>query len=146
MYIFFILAEIDAAKINAKGPDILDCASSSDSDVEPTLIGDTVKGSYLEDSDDESLHSSDEDPLRYFYLIFFQLSITEIVCKLEETLFRHAGVYTAEEVVYVTREKMMRLQSLYILQFKRLQYILREKRRMYLHALKKEKETLCKLD
>lgn len=65
IYISFeFSAEIDAAKVNAKGPDILDCASSSDSDVEPTTIGDTVRGTYLEDSDDESLHSSDEDPLR----------------------------------------------------------------------------------
>lgn len=39
----------------------------------------------------------------------------------------------------------MRLQSLYIDQFKRLQYTLREKRRKYLHVLKKEKETLCTL-
>lgn len=58
---------------------------------------------------------------------------------------RHAGVYTAEEVIYIAREKLMRLQSLYIDQFKRLQYTLKEKKRKYLHALKKEKETLCKL-
>ncbi|XP_001603466.2 KAT8 regulatory NSL complex subunit 2 [Nasonia vitripennis] len=114
-------AEIDSYRVNAKGPDILDYASSSDSDVEPTLISDTVRGTYLEDSDNESLHSPEEDPLR------------------------HAGVYTAEEVVYIAREKLMRLQSLYIDQFKRLQYTLREKRRKYLHALKKEKETLCSI-
>ncbi|XP_058806633.1 KAT8 regulatory NSL complex subunit 2 [Phymastichus coffea] len=113
--------EIDACKINAKGPDILDYASSSESDVEPTAVTDTVRGTYLDDSDNESLHSAEEDPLR------------------------HAGVYTAEEVVYISREKLMRLQSLYIDQFKRLQYILREKRRKYLHALKKEKETLCSI-
>ncbi|XP_011503393.1 PREDICTED: KAT8 regulatory NSL complex subunit 2 isoform X2 [Ceratosolen solmsi marchali] len=113
--------EIDVYRVNAKGPDILDYASSSNSDVEPTLISDTVKGVYLDDSENESLHSSEEDPLR------------------------HAGVYTAEEVVYITREKLMRLQSLYIDQFKRLQYTLKEKRRKYLHALKKEKETLCSI-
>jgi len=56
---------------------------------------------------------------------------------------RHAGIFTAEEVIYITREKLIRLQSLYIDQFRRLQYVLREKRRKYLLALKKEKETLC---
>lgn len=57
---------------------------------------------------------------------------------------RHAGIFTAEEVVYIAREKLIRLQSLYIDQFRRLQYILKEKRRKYLLALKKEKETFCK--
>ena len=61
---FWILAEIDANRVNAKGPDILDYASSSDSDVEPTLITDTVRGIYLDDSDNESLHSPEEDPLK----------------------------------------------------------------------------------
>lgn len=57
---------------------------------------------------------------------------------------RHAGIFTAEEVIYIAREKLIKLQSLYIDQFRRLQYILKEKRRKYLLALKKEKETLCK--
>lgn len=57
---------------------------------------------------------------------------------------RHAGIFTAEEVIYIAREKLIRLQSLYIDQFRRLQYVLKEKRRKYLLALKKEKETLCK--
>lgn len=57
---------------------------------------------------------------------------------------RHAGIFTAEEVIYIAREKLIRLQSLYIDQFRRLQYLLKEKRRKYLLSLKKEKETLCK--
>ena len=48
-------------------------------------------------------------------------------------------------MIYIAREKLIRLQSLYIDQFRRLQYTLREKRRKYLHALKKEKETLCSI-
>ncbi|XP_023246235.1 KAT8 regulatory NSL complex subunit 2 isoform X2 [Copidosoma floridanum] len=114
--------EIDAYRVNAKGSEILDYASSSDSDTEPTLVNDTVKGTYFDDdSDKESLNSPEEDPLK------------------------HAGLYTAEEVVCIAREKLMRLQTLYIDQFKRLQYTLREKRRKYLHNLKKEKETLCSI-
>ncbi|KAL6441964.1 hypothetical protein ACFW04_002372 [Cataglyphis niger] len=113
--------EVDAYRVNASGSDILDYASSSESDVEPTVVNDTLRGVYLDDSDNESLHSPQEDPLK------------------------HAGIFTAEEVVYIAREKLIRLQSLYIDQFRRLQYILREKRRKYLLALKKEKETLCSI-
>lgn len=55
---------------------------------------------------------------------------------------RHAGVYTAEEVALIAREKLIRLQSLYIDQFKRLQHLLKEKKRRYLHSRKVEHETL----
>lgn len=53
---------------------------------------------------------------------------------------RHAGIFTAEEVIYISREKLFRMQTLYIGQFRRLQYLLKEKKRNYIHALKKEKE------
>ncbi|XP_014480329.1 PREDICTED: KAT8 regulatory NSL complex subunit 2 isoform X1 [Dinoponera quadriceps] len=118
--------EVDAYRINASGCDILDYASSSESDVEPTVVNDTLKGVYLDDSDNENLHSPQEDPLNINFL-------------------RHAGIFTAEEVIYIAREKLIKLQSLYIDQFRRLQYILKEKRRKYLLALKKEKETLCSI-
>ncbi|XP_011880542.1 PREDICTED: KAT8 regulatory NSL complex subunit 2 isoform X2 [Vollenhovia emeryi] len=113
--------EVDAYRVNASGSDILDYASSSESDVEPTVVTDTLRGVYLDDSDNESLHSPQEDPLK------------------------HAGIFTAEEVIYIAREKLIKLQSLYIDQFRRLQYVLKEKRRKYLLALKKEKETLCSI-
>ena len=53
---------------------------------------------------------------------------------------RHAGVYTQEEVVLLTRDKLHKLQSLYVEQFKRLHQQLKEARRRYVHAVKKEKE------
>lgn len=59
---------------------------------------------------------------------------------------RHAGVYTAEEVALIMREKLIRLQSLYIDQFKRLQHLLKEKKRRYLHSRKVEHEALGKCD
>lgn len=55
--------------------------------------------------------------------------------------FRHAGVYTAEEVALIMKEKLIRLQSLYIEQFKRLQHVMKERRRKYLHTVGPEKET-----
>eukprot|EP00061_Rhincodon_typus_P012985 g39065.t1 len=39
------------------------------------------------------------------------------------------------------REKLIRLQSLYIDQFRRLQYLLKEKRRQYLQACRLERES-----
>ncbi|KAL6441962.1 hypothetical protein ACFW04_002372 [Cataglyphis niger] len=134
--------EVDAYRVNASGSDILDYASSSESDVEPTVVNDTLRGVYLDDSDNESLHSPQEDPLNCALRkdkILLTLPIVSI------NFLRHAGIFTAEEVVYIAREKLIRLQSLYIDQFRRLQYILREKRRKYLLALKKEKETLCSI-
>lgn len=58
-------------------------------------------------------------------------------------ILRHAGIYTTEEAIMITKEKMKRLQSLYIDQVFRLQHLLKEKRRKYLHNLKLERETLC---
>uniref|UniRef100_A0A8C5U4V1 KAT8 regulatory NSL complex subunit 2 n=1 Tax=Malurus cyaneus samueli TaxID=2593467 RepID=A0A8C5U4V1_9PASS len=55
---------------------------------------------------------------------------------------RHAGVYTAEEVALIMREKLIRLQSLYIDQFKRLQHLLKEKKRRFLHSRKGEHEAI----
>lgn len=46
-------------------------------------------------------------------------------------------MYTAEEIALVFRDKLIRLQSLYIDQFKRLHHRLREKRRQYLHTMRR---------
>lgn len=110
--------EMDAVRVNSAASRILDYASESDSDVEVTVRGETAENA---SSDAESVDSQMED------------------------LFKHAGVYTAEEVTLVTRDKLIRLQSLYIEQFRRLQHILKERRRRYLHALKREKETLSSI-
>ncbi|XP_067144693.1 KAT8 regulatory NSL complex subunit 2-like [Centruroides vittatus] len=88
----------------------------SDNERETTVVDQTWRKSI--DSDNESIDSEQDDPLK------------------------HAGVYTAEEVAMITRDKLIKLQSLYIDQFKRLQHILREKRRLYVRTVKSEKETL----
>ncbi|WAR05797.1 KANL2-like protein [Mya arenaria] len=92
----------------------LDYASSSDSDAETPVVDQAWRGDG--DSDAESIDSELEDPLK------------------------HAGVYTAEEVALVMRDKLIRLQSLYIEQFKRLQHVMKERRRKYLHSVDKERE------
>lgn len=93
----------------------LEYASSSDSDAEMPVVDQAWKGD--NDSDAESVDSEQEDPLK------------------------HSGVYTAEEVALIMRDKLIRLQSLYIDQFKRLQHVMREKRRKYLHSRKQERAT-----
>lgn len=52
---------------------------------------------------------------------------------------RHANVYTAEETVAITRDKLLRLQELYKGQFLFLFNEMRERRRRYVGALRKEK-------
>lgn len=99
---------------------LLEYESSSDSDSQHKLIDQAWQGDI--DSDPESIDSENEDPLK------------------------HAGVYTAEEVAQITRDKLIRLQSLYIEQFKRLQHVLKEKRRKYLHSIHREKGALANLN
>lgn len=89
---------------------------SEEEEPAPLVLDQTWRGD--PDSDADSVDSDHEDPLK------------------------HAGVYTAEEVALITREKLIRLQSLYIDQFKRLQHLLKEKKRRYLHSRKVEHETL----
>jgi len=57
----------------------------------------------------------------------------------EESL-KHAGVFTGEEVMRTMRDKLIRLQKLYIEQFGRLGHQLREGRRGYLAQLREERE------
>lgn len=95
---------------------ILDEDSWSDGEQEPITVDQTWRGD--PDSEADSIDSDQEDPLK------------------------HAGVYTAEEVALIMREKLIRLQSLYIDQFKRLQHLLKEKKRRYLHNRKIEHEAL----
>lgn len=83
--------------------------------VEETLNPDVI------DSDSESIDSDQEDPLK------------------------HAGVFTAEEVSLILSEKMHRLQSLYIEQFKFLKFLLKEKYRKYNISSIHEMESLGSL-
>ncbi|KAL9967884.1 hypothetical protein ACROYT_G026188 [Oculina patagonica] len=68
------------------------------------------------DSDADSVDSEEEDPIK------------------------HAGVWTVEEATRMCRDKMIRLRSLYITQFKRLQHVLKERRRKYCQAIQAEEE------
>ncbi|OWK05657.1 hypothetical protein Celaphus_00012940 [Cervus elaphus hippelaphus] len=56
--------------------------------------------------------------------------------------FGRAGVYIAEEVALIMREKLIHLQFLCTDQFKRLQHLLKEKKQCYLHNYKAEQEAL----
>lgn len=78
-----------------------------ESDEEPPTFADS-RPSVGADSDADSLDDDVDDPLR------------------------HAGVFTVEEAAAVTREKLVRLQTLYLEQFKRLKHVLALKRAEYL--------------
>ncbi|XP_058456952.1 KAT8 regulatory NSL complex subunit 2 isoform X2 [Malaya genurostris] len=113
--------DIDVAIINESGRVVLDYASESSSEEDVTTLGNTWHGYEMDNSDNESVDSQNED------------------------LLKHAGIYTAEEATLITKEKLIRLQALYIDQFHRLQHVLKEKRRRYLHELRREQEQYCSI-
>lgn len=117
--------EINSSDINVRARKIIDYASddSSDensefSDTAMTTLANTWWYSEIDNSDDESVDSD----------------------AAEIDLLKHAGTLQLEEIVKISKEKMQRLQSLYIDQFQRLQRVLKDKRKTYLQAVKKEKE------
>ncbi|CAD7000578.1 unnamed protein product [Ceratitis capitata] len=65
--------------------------------------------------------------------------------ELPEDLLKYAGVYTREEAVRISEAKLTKLQGLYIDQISHLQNILKDRRRRYLIALRKEREMLCSI-
>ncbi|XP_054033310.1 KAT8 regulatory NSL complex subunit 2 [Dryobates pubescens] len=105
-----------AADSRSEASRALEEDSWSDGEQEPLTVEQTWRGD--PDSEADSIDSDQEDPLK------------------------HAGVYTAEEVALIMREKLIRLQSLYIDQFKRLQHLLKEKKRRFLHSHRAEHEAM----
>ncbi|XP_061500966.1 uncharacterized protein LOC1277269 isoform X1 [Anopheles gambiae] len=116
--------DVDVTTVNDAGRIILDYASdSSDEDealANPTY-GSTWKAHEMDNSDNESVDSQSDDPLK------------------------HAGIYTAEEATRITKEKLTRLQTLYIEQIHRLQHVLRERRRNYLREQRAERDYHCSI-
>lgn len=55
-------------------------------------------------------------------------------------LFKHASVFTEEELTRTLRDKMIKLRRLYIEQYGHIQYILKEKRLKYIQAQRTEDE------
>lgn len=111
--------EIKAIEINNRGRKILDYASDDDEGDSESDTPATLATTFTHDndfSDDESIDSEGED------------------------LLKHAGIYQVEEVIKMSKEKMQKLQSLYIDQFQRLQKVLKDKRKTYLQGIKREKE------
>ncbi|XP_055700719.1 KAT8 regulatory NSL complex subunit 2 isoform X2 [Phlebotomus papatasi] len=113
--------EINSQEINERGRKILDYASDSSTDDDMPTISNTWRGYEMDNSDNESVDSQNED------------------------LLKHASIYTTEEATMITKQKLIRLQSLYVDQFERLHHVLREKRRKYLHSLRRERETYCSI-
>ena len=68
----------------------------------------------------------------YCNILKNQLFLLVVLCTVVNIFHRYAEVYTAEEVVRITRDKLIRLQSLYIDQFRILRHKLKECKRDYL--------------
>jgi len=93
-----------------------------------------LTGDKLEESDDDNIKVADtwagDDG---------DSDCESVDSEAEESL-KHAGVFTGEEVMRTMRDKLIRLQKLYIEQFGRLGHLLRESKRTYLAQIKEEKE------
>lgn len=57
-----------------------------------------------------------------------------------QDVFRHASVYTEEELTRTLRDKMIQLKRLYVHQYSHIRYILKEKRLKYIQAQRIEDE------
>jgi KAT8 regulatory NSL complex subunit 2 len=114
--------DIDANNLyNSSCNNILDFCSESDSDVEASTFASVWHDAQNDSSDNESVDSDQDDALK------------------------HANVYTAEEISSITKDKLIKLQSLYIEQYRHLQHVFKECKRKYVHNLKREKETCCNI-
>jgi len=96
------------------GQIVLACEKGEESEDEGVRVDDTWAGDG--ESEGESVDSEGEESLK------------------------HAGVFTGEEVMRTMRDKLIRLQKLYIEQFGRLGHQLREGRRKYLAQVREERE------
>ncbi|KAH8382889.1 hypothetical protein KR009_005715 [Drosophila setifemur] len=101
---------------------ILDYASdSSSNDEDPPCLKNTAPDIEFYESDYESIDSEDDDPLK------------------------HAGVFTRAEAVRIAESKLMKLQGLYREQISHLQHVLKQRRRKYLHDIRRERELYCSI-
>ncbi|KAM8705313.1 hypothetical protein ACLKA7_009732 [Drosophila subpalustris] len=101
---------------------ILDYASdSSSNDDDPPCLKNTARDLEFFESDYESVDSEEDDPLK------------------------HAGVYTRAEAVRLSELKLIKLQGLYRDQITHLQHVLKQRRRSYLHDIRRERETYCSI-
>ncbi|XP_034484790.1 KAT8 regulatory NSL complex subunit 2 isoform X2 [Drosophila innubila] len=101
---------------------ILDYASdSSSNDDDPPCLRNTARDLEFFESDYESVDSEEDDPLK------------------------HAGVYTRAEAVRLSELKLIKLQGLYRDQITHLQHVFKQRRRSYLHDIRRERETYCSI-
>ncbi|KAK4301455.1 hypothetical protein Pmani_026411 [Petrolisthes manimaculis] len=110
----------DPASVVGQASAALEYASDTDSEEEVTnLPHDTLP---RRDADSElDSADSDTDPLE------------------------HAQVFTTEEITRIYLEKLQKLKSMYVGEYKRLSHILREGRRKYIQAVRVEKESMVSI-
>lgn len=100
---------------------ILDYASDTASDEEVICMTNTSRGNECNESDNESCDS------------------------FSKILKDNINKANFKEILKITDEKRAQLQGLYIHQINHLHHLLREKRRTYLSAMRREREHLCSI-
>lgn len=110
----------DPASVPGLASSVLEYASDTDSEEETITF---PQDSFPRREADSELDSADSD-----------------VDPLE-----HAEVFTTEEITRIYLEKLQKLKSMYVGEYKRLIHILRESRRKYLQAVRQEKESMVSI-
>lgn len=110
----------DPASVTGMASSSLEYASDTDSDSEMGSLPNDTLARREADSELDSA-DSDADPLE------------------------HAQVFTTEEITRIYLEKLQKLKSMYVGEYRRLGHILRESRRKYVQAVRTEKETMCSI-
>lgn len=89
--------------------------TDEDEDLVDPLVENTFRTDII-DSDSESIDSDQEEPLK------------------------HAGIYTPEEVSAILRDKMIKLQSLYVDEISYLQFLLKDKYKKYINTVRNQQD------
>lgn len=96
--------------------DILKYPTDVESDVESPKVGSLWDNAELDSSDAESVDGEINDP------------------------FQHSVVFTEEEMALTIRNKLLRMQNLYVREYRKIISNMKERQREYLTLMKKEKE------
>lgn len=72
---FFFVVDLDATIIYSDHcNEVLDYCSESESDIEPSILSSVWPDTHADSSDDESIDSDQEDPLKYENYLFIPFS------------------------------------------------------------------------
>lgn len=96
----------------------------------------TIENEAEEISDDD--FDRPDEPLKLVLFIRYCISQFHLI------VFRRAGIYTADEITMITRDKLLRLQSLYMEEIQKLQQLYVKRKSFYAPLIRGEETSIGK--